>query len=78
MTLPRVDVRFKLDPDFHVAAKAVCEAEGLDLGEFVERIVVEEVRRRVHAASVITRLTARLGISGSGREQPGTSGSGRE
>lgn len=68
MSLERKDVRAKLDPDMHAALKAIAEAEGLDDGEWIESVLVPEIKRRVHAATVIAERTARLGISGNARE----------
>ncbi len=78
MSLDRKDVRFKMAPDLHQALTVLAECAQVDIGEFVELIVQREVVRRVHEASVIADRTARLGISGSGRESPGIAGSGRE
>jgi len=61
MSLERVDVRAKLDPDVHEALVAICDAKGLTLGEFVEALLVPEIKRLVHEANVITE---RLRISG--------------
>lgn len=78
MSLERKDFRGKLHPDMHAAMAVICEAEGLDHGEWIEQLIVREVRRRVHAASLIATGCARLGISGNGRESPGIAGNGRE
>lgn len=77
MSLERKDVRFKLAVDVHGALAVLAECAQVDIGEFVEAIVQREVMRRVHEASVISERAARLGITGSGRESQGTSGSGR-
>lgn len=74
MSLERKDVRFKLDPDLHQALTVLAECAGCDIGVLVEQVVVGEVRRRVHEASVIAERTARLGFSGSGRDLPGVTG----
>lgn len=81
MTLERKDVRCKLDPDEHEALKVVSEHDGMDVGEWVERLILLELNRRAaQAAEAIAlheRLT-RLGISGKNRESQGTIGSDRE
>lgn len=64
MSLERKDVRFKLDPQVHAALTVLAECAIKDIGEFVESIVISEVQRRVHEASVIAQRTAGLGISG--------------
>lgn len=68
MSLERKDVRAKLDPDLHAALHVLCEIDSVDLGEFIERELVRVIRQRVHDATVIAARTARLGISGNGRE----------
>jgi hypothetical protein len=68
MALERKDIRAKLDPDVHTALCVLCEVDQLDLGEFVEQLLVKEITKRVHDASVIAERTARLGISGKSRE----------
>jgi hypothetical protein len=77
MSLERRDVRFKLDPNDHEAAKIVSEHDGMDLGEWVEGLILAELNRRAaQAAEAIAlheRLT-RLGVSGNNRESQGTSG----
>ena len=74
MSLERKDVRFKLDPEQHQALTVLADVDGVDLGEWVERIVWKEIARRVHEATVIATRTGRLGISGKNREKPGESG----
>jgi predicted HicB family RNase H-like nuclease len=68
MSLERKDIRAKLDPDMHEALAALCEAEEIDLGEFVERELVRVIKQRVHAATVIVERLARRGKPGSNRE----------
>jgi hypothetical protein len=74
MALERKDIRAKLDADMHAALAVLCEVDQLDIGEFVERVLVRVIRERCHAATVIAERTARLGISGSSRESPGMPG----
>jgi hypothetical protein len=74
MALERKDIRAKLDPDMHAALCVLCDVEGCDLGEFIERELVRVITKRVHAATVIAERTTRLGISGNGRELPGVAG----
>lgn len=78
MSLERKDVRAKLRPEVHTAMAVVADADGLDHGEWIERLIEREVMRRVHAATVIANAAARLGIAGSRVESAGTSGIGRE
>lgn len=74
MALERKDIRAKLNPDMHEALSVLCDVDGCDLGEFIERELVRVIVKRCHAASVIAERTARLGISGNSRESQGTGG----
>ena len=68
MALERKDVRAKLDPEVHADLVDLCEVEGIDIGEFVEREIVAAVERRIHAATLIIERRTRRGISGIRRE----------
>ena len=68
MTLPRKDVRLKLDADMHEALTIVCEIDGSNIDRWVERIVCEAVRRRVHSANVLAKRAESLRISGKSGE----------
>lgn len=74
MALERKDVRFKLAPELHQALTVLAEIAQVEIGEFCEQIVRQEVIKRVHDASVIADRTRSLGINGSGRESPGVAG----
>lgn len=76
MSLERKDVRAKIDPDMHEALLVLCEVDQLDIGEFIERELVNIIRRRVHEASLIAQRTARLGIIGNRRETQGSNSGG--
>lgn len=68
MSAERKDLRLKLDPDTHAGISLLADVAGLDLAEWAESVLVREVRRQVHDASVIASRAARLGISGSAGE----------
>jgi len=72
MSLERQDARTKLDPSDHAALVAICDVEGVTIAEFIERLLVPVIRKRIHDATVLAEKTAHLGISGKNREQPGT------
>lgn len=74
MALPRKDVRMKLDPPMHAALAVVCETDQLDMGEWIEELIVRELHRRIHASKNIYEGTARLGITANRREPVSTSG----
>lgn len=78
MALERKDVRAKLDPDMHGALTIVCETDQLDIGEWVESLIVRELHRRIHDAKNIAEKTSRLGITGNRRESAGVTGKSRE
>ena len=68
MALERKDVRVKFDADKHTTLAGVAEADAMDIGEWVETLVNQEVARRVHAARVIIDAVERAGINGKNRE----------
>lgn len=72
--LDRKDFRGRLDPSWHELMRAVADAEAMSDGEWIEALIVRELRRRVHAATVIADAARRVGISGNGRESPGMAG----
>lgn len=64
MSLDRKDLRIKLDPDDHTGLTLLAESEGCELADWAERVLVREIRRRVHAAMVLAKKAERLGIAG--------------
>ena len=68
MSLERQDVRAKLDADTHRALTAICSARGVTVAEFIEGLLVPEIRRLVHEAKVIVAGLPDTGISARGRE----------
>jgi hypothetical protein len=77
VSLERQDVRAKLDPDMHEALVAICDAKGLTVGEFIEGLLVPEIKRLLHEAHCIASRTRGPGTTGKNREQPGIDGRGR-
>lgn len=71
MALERKDFRGKLDPDWHEMMRAIADAEGVGDGEWIEALILRELKSRVHAASVIAAAAHRLGLSGNGRDSTG-------
>lgn len=71
MSLERKDFRGKLDPSWHELMRAVADAEGVGDGEWIEALILRELQKRVHVASVIAAAARRAGISGNGRESAG-------
>jgi hypothetical protein len=70
MSLERQNINAKLDPEMHRALKAICDAEGVTMAEFIERILVPVISRRVHEARLIADAVARPSTSGNGRQSP--------
>jgi hypothetical protein len=71
MSLERKDIRAKLDANMHRALTIICEADHMDINDWVEQLIVLEVRRRVHEAQSIAAETESLGITGTQREFTG-------
>ncbi len=74
MSLERKDVRAKLDPRWHDLMRAVADARGISDAEWVEELVMRELKHQVHVASVIAAAADRAGISGNSRESQGVAG----
>ena len=68
MSLPRKDVRLKLDADMHEALTIVCEIDNSNIDRWVERVVCDAIRRRVHSANVLAKRAESLRISGKAGE----------
>ncbi len=64
MSLERKDLRIKLDVDDHQGLTLLAESEGRELNDWAERVLVREIRRRMHAAMVLAEKAKRLGIAG--------------
>lgn len=71
MSLERQDARCKLDPEDHAALLAICDLDGVTIAEFVERLLVPVIRKRVHDAIELHHRIGHLGIPGNNRETPG-------
>ena len=71
MALERKDIRAKLDAELHAALKAMCDLDGVDMGEWIEAQLVPVIKKRIHDATVLATEFQRLGITGSGREKRG-------
>ncbi len=76
MAAERKDIRAKLDDDMHAALKAICDLDGVDMGEFIELVLVPVIQKRIHAAIALADKLQRLGIGGSRTRKAGTAGSG--
>lgn len=76
MSLERKDIRAKLDPDMHATLREICDIDGVDMGDFIEAVLVPVIKRRVHDAIELATRLQRQGIAGNGRESPGMAGSG--
>lgn len=68
MSLDRKDLRLKLDHEIHAALDVLADVDGRPMADLAEEILSEVVRRRIHAANMISERAKRLGIAGSGRE----------
>jgi transcriptional regulator with XRE-family HTH domain len=54
-----------------VALKAMCDLDGVDMGEWIEAQLVPVIKKRIHDATVLAAEFQRLGITGNGREKSG-------
>jgi len=75
MAVERKDIRAKLDDDMHAALKAICDLDGVDMGIYIEQLLVPVIQKRVHDAMVLADKLQRLGIAGSDQRSSGTTGS---
>jgi len=64
MALERKDLRLKLDPDDHAGLALLAEADEMELGAWAERVLISVIRRRVHAALILSTKARKLGIDG--------------
>lgn len=78
MSLERKDIRAKLDADVHAQLEAICDVDGVDMGVFIEALLLPVIEKRVHDAMLLVSLFPRPGITGSGREYPGIAGNARK
>lgn len=75
MSLERKDIRAKLDHEAHAKLRAICDAEGVDMGEWIEQQLLPVIERKVHAAMMLTDALQRQGITGNPSwEKPGAPG----
>jgi hypothetical protein len=58
------DLRIKLDPDDHAGLVLLAGLVDADLNVWAKRVLVREIRRRIHAATVIAERAKAKGISG--------------
>ena len=75
MSIERKDIRSKLDHDAHAKLKAICDIDGVDMGEFIESVLLPVIEKRVHDAMMLSNELQRLGISG---KTSGVAGKSRE
>lgn len=68
MSLDRKDIRAKLDPELHAALCAICRVDGIEISEYVERVLAPVIRRDADRAIVLSRELLDQGFSGTSRE----------
>ncbi len=67
MSLERKDIRAKLSHEHHAQLRAICDVDGVDIGDWIESVLVPVIERRVREAF---ELAARLPAPGKpGRSQ---------
>jgi len=52
----------------HAKLKAICDVDGIDMGVFIENLLVPVIEKRVHDAMVLATELQRHGITGNKRE----------
>jgi hypothetical protein len=68
MSLERKDIRTKVYSDVHDCLKAIVETEGKTIEAFVEELLVQEVDRRIHQASMLAARASAVGRKPRGRD----------
>ncbi len=74
MSLERKDFRGKLHPQWHDLMRAVADSRNQTDAEWIEELIVRELKQQVHVATVIASAAQRAGISGNLGESPGAIG----
>ena len=74
MSLPRQDIRSKLDPEVHAKLKVLCRVHDVEMTDLIESILVPAIENKCHEAMLVMQELQREGISGSRRKQPGING----
>jgi hypothetical protein len=78
MSLDRMDIRAKLDPEWHEALVRICKRESIDIGVFVEREIERVLSERIHQSILDFEAIDGLGITGKIRDQLGIGKAGRK
>lgn len=72
MSLERKDVRLKLDHDMHAAVMAIADVLDMQPAEWVEQVIVDIVKKRVHEANLLICSLQSSGSLGTFRDTPGS------
>jgi hypothetical protein len=78
MSLPRMDIKGKLDADKHAQLKAICAADDVTVGAFIEALLLQVIAKRVHDAVTLADALQAMGAAGNNRARAGKPGNGRE
>ena len=68
MSLERKDIRAKLSAERHAQLRAICDVDGVDMGDFIESVLLPVIEKRVHDAIALATRLPHPGITGSDRE----------
>ena len=63
MSLERKDIRAKLDHNAHAKLRTICEAMGMNMGDWIEQKLVPLIDQEAHVAMVIAHALLRQGIT---------------
>lgn len=69
MGLPRRDVRAKVDDDVHRDLVACCNLDGVDIAEYIEKLIVRDVKKRIGDAIELVKRAQRSGQTETRRER---------
>lgn len=78
MSLERVNVNVKLDPDMHALLRGVAQIMDKGLGETIEALVVPILQQRLHEARLLCSAVPCQSMAVNGRQCPSAAVSGRQ
>lgn len=68
MGVPRKDVRALVEPDIHSGLTVFAEIDNVTVAEYVEKLITEDISKRVRDATLAVERLRALGISRSDPE----------
>jgi hypothetical protein len=74
VSIERKDIRAKLDAQVHAQLKVICECDAIEMGDYIELVLLPVIARRVHDAIELSARLHGLGISRKTRDSAGKTG----